>query len=59
MMIRKISDFLAGVPMTIVGGVFIAASLVLMLMDISVPVDPAWGRLLLADCHYYIWQYQG
>lgn len=33
--------------MTIVGGVFLAASLILMLMKIEVPVDPAWVSVII------------
>jgi len=47
MMIKKTSDFLTGIPMTIVGGVFIVASLVLMLLDIEVLIDPAWITVLI------------
>lgn len=39
---QQLNALLAGVPMTIVGGVFLAASLMLMLMNIEVPLDPAW-----------------
>lgn len=46
-MIKKTSDFLTGIPMTIVGGVFIVASLVLMLLDIEVLIDPAWITVLI------------
>ena len=46
-MIRKAADFLMGIPMTIVGGVFLVASLVLMLMDIPVAFDPAWVSVLI------------
>jgi heavy metal translocating P-type ATPase len=44
---KRINDFLAGIPMTIVGGVFLAASLILMLMKIEVPVDPAWVSVIV------------
>jgi heavy metal translocating P-type ATPase len=44
---KRINDFLAGVPMTIVGGVFLAASLILMLMKIEVPFDPAWVSVIV------------
>jgi len=44
---KKLNDVLAGVPMTIVGGVFLAASLILMLMKIEVPVDPAWVSVII------------
>lgn len=41
-MLKKTVDFLAGIPMTIVGGVFLAASLALTLAGAAAPVDPAW-----------------
>ncbi|MFA7467710.1 MAG: cation-translocating P-type ATPase [Desulfotomaculaceae bacterium] len=46
-MLKRLNDFLAGVPMTIVGGVFLVASLMLMLMKIEVPVDPAWVSVII------------
>lgn len=47
-MLKKYSDFLAGVPMTIVSGVFLAISLVLMLTEAPVAVDPAWVSVLIS-----------
>lgn len=47
-MLKKCSDFLAGVPMTIVSGVFLAISLVLMLTEAPVAVDPAWVSVLIS-----------
>lgn len=47
-MLKKYSDFLAGVPMTIVSGVFLAISLVLMLTETPVAVDPAWASVLIS-----------
>jgi len=44
---KRLSDFLAGIPMTIVGGVFLGASLIFMLLDIKVPVDPAWVSVII------------
>lgn len=41
-MLKKLSDFLAGIPMTVIGGVFLAVSLAMMLAGIEFPVDPAW-----------------
>ena len=41
-MTKKAADFLMGIPMTIVGGLFILASLGLMLTDITVGLDPTW-----------------
>ena len=47
-MLKKCSDFLAGGPMTIVSGVFLAISLVLMLTETPVAVDPAWASVLIS-----------
>jgi len=41
-MTKKAADFLMGIPMTIVGGLFMLASLGLMLTDITVGFDPTW-----------------
>ena len=41
-------DFLAGWPMTLVGGVFLLASFVLGLLEVSLPVDPAWATVLVS-----------
>ena len=46
-MLKKISDFLGGMLMTAVGGVFLVISLVLMLTDTSFPVDPAWVSVII------------
>ena len=46
-MIKRINDFLAGIPMTIVGGIFLAASLILMLTDAKAPIDPAWVPVVI------------
>lgn len=45
---KPLIDVLAGVPMTIVGGVFLIASLTLMLMKIEVLVDPAWVAVIIS-----------
>ena len=47
-MIKKINDFLAGLPMTIASGVFLVASFILMLMKIEVLVDPAWVSVIIS-----------
>lgn len=39
---KKIIEFLSGVPMTIVSGAFLAASLVLSANDKALLIDPAW-----------------
>ncbi len=44
---KKIISFLEGLKMTIVGGIFLLASLVLMLCHVKLPVDPAWVAVLI------------
>ena len=39
---KQINDFLAGLPMTVAGGIFLAISLILSGAGIDLPVDPAW-----------------
>lgn len=46
-MIKKISDFLSGVPMTIAAGVFLVASLVLTVLDITILIDLAWVAVFI------------
>lgn len=46
-MFKKMNDFLAGIPMTMIGGIFLAVSLVLSLTGITVPVDPAWAAVII------------
>jgi len=41
-MTKKAADFLMGIRVTLVGGLFILASLGLMLTDITVGFDPTW-----------------
>lgn len=44
---QKLNDFLAGIPMTLVGGLFLVTSLALKLMKIDVPIDPAWIAVII------------
>ncbi|MDR1171041.1 MAG: cation-translocating P-type ATPase [Bacteroidales bacterium] len=44
---KTIFHFLSGLPMTIIGGVFLAASLAAMLTGTAVPVDPAWITVII------------
>lgn len=46
-MIKKVSGFLSGLKMTLVGGVFLAASLFLMLTDRATAFDPAWVTVFI------------
>ena len=45
---KKINDFLAGVPMTIGAGILLALSLAVMLTHTRVPLDPAWGAIIIS-----------
>lgn len=45
-MLKKMNNFLTGIPMTIIGGVFLVVSLVLSLMKITVLIDPAWVAVI-------------
>jgi heavy metal translocating P-type ATPase len=43
-----VSGFFAGLPMTIVSGIFLAASLILLLTHTGSPVDPAWVSVIVS-----------
>lgn len=47
-MLKKINDSLAGIPMTIASGIFLAISLALSISDISVLIDPAWISVFIS-----------
>lgn len=47
-MLKRLSDFLSGWKMTVVSGVFLAASLVLLLTGAKLAVDPAWVTVLIS-----------
>ena len=40
--LTKIFELFSGIKMTITGGVFLAASLVLMLTNTDIPIDPEY-----------------
>lgn len=44
---KRIIELLSSLKMTIAAGVFLAASLVLMLTKASIPVDPAWVTVII------------
>lgn len=46
-MLKKINDFLAGLSMTVVGGVFLVFSFFLLRAGVSLPVDPAWVTVVI------------
>lgn len=47
-MIKKINDFLAGIPATIISGIFLILSLVLPKVGVNLPIDPAWLSVLIS-----------
>ena len=47
-MFKKINDFLAGLPMTLVGAVFLVLSFVLPRVGVELPVDPAWATVVIS-----------
>lgn len=47
-MLKKINDFLAGLPMTLVGAVFLALSFILPRIDVVLPIDPAWATVIIS-----------
>lgn len=47
-MLKKINDFLAGMPMTLVGAVFLMISFVLPRVGVNPPVDPAWITVVIS-----------
>lgn len=46
-MLKKLVDFLSGVPATLAGGVFLVLSLVLPKLGVVLPLDPAWGSVII------------
>ena len=47
---KRLFDLFSGMKMTIAGGMFLAVSLILLLTKTEVPLDPAWGAVLI--CGY-------
>lgn len=47
-MLKRINDFLSGVPATLVGGVFLIISFVFPRLNINLPIDPAWLTVLIS-----------
>ena len=45
--IEEFINFLNSMKMTIVSGIFLIVSFILMMMKITVPVDPAWGSIIM------------
>ncbi len=47
-MLKKINDILAGIPMTMIGCLFLILSFVLPRVGISLAVDPAWATIIIS-----------
>lgn len=47
-MLKQINDVLAGIPATLVGGVFLVLSFILPKLDISLLIDPAWVTVFIS-----------
>lgn len=47
-MLKKLNDFLAGVPATLAGGVFLVLSFVLSKAGVTLPADPAWITVIIS-----------
>lgn len=47
-MLKKMNDFLAGMPMTLIGGVFLIFSFVLPRIGVRLPIDPAWITVIIS-----------
>lgn len=46
-MLKKMNQFLSGIPMTVVGGIFLVMSLATTLMNLQLPINPAWVSVLI------------
>ena len=47
-MLKKLNDLLAGIPMTLVGMVFLIMSFVFPRVGVTLPVDPAWITVFIS-----------
>lgn len=47
-MLKKINDILAGIPMTMIGCLFLILSFVLPRVGISLAIDPAWATIIIS-----------
>jgi len=47
-MLKKITEFLSGLPMTVVSGIFLASSLVMMLTGTEFIIDLAWATIAIS-----------
>lgn len=47
-MLKRINDLLAGVPMTVIGGVFLCFSFILPRIGINLSINPAWVTVIIS-----------
>lgn len=47
-MLKKLNDFLAGIPMTLIGCLFLIFSFILPRVGVELPVDPAWVTIFIS-----------
>lgn len=47
-MFKKINDILAGIPATLVGGVFLLCSFFFPKLGVNLPIDPAWVTVCIS-----------
>lgn len=47
-MLKRINDILAGIPATLVGGVFLVLSFVLPRVGVNLGIDPAWVTIIIS-----------
>lgn len=47
-MLKKLNDFLSGIPMTVASGIFLLMSFVLPKLGINLPIDPAWITVIIS-----------
>ena len=47
-MLKKMCDYFSGLKMTVISGIFLIASLILMITGKEVPIDPAWVTVVLS-----------
>lgn len=47
-MLKRMNDFLAGIPATLTGGAFLVCSFILRRLGVSLPIDPAWVTVCIS-----------
>lgn len=47
-MLKRMNDFLAGIPATLTGGIFLVCSFILRRLGVSLPIDPAWVTVCIS-----------